>query len=70
MMQKIGDWFDRLFNQHMFVRRMSVVWAICLITWATVTALSMEEVNEHVASIVKTISLLLTPVIALYKWRE
>ena len=66
-------WADKMFNRHMLIRRSITVglvfWATWLITVVTFKAMqSPEQVNEHVANIVLTISGLLTVVVGFYKW--
>jgi len=68
-MSAVGDWIDRLFNKHKFVRRGLVLWAVCLITFVTITIfLQLDKITAPVASALGTITALLTVVLGLYQW--
>ena len=63
------DWIDRLFNQYMLVRRLLVLWAVALITYAVVKTMTMEGVSgEQIVSLTKVIIGLLAIVIGFYRW--
>ena len=60
---------DRLFNKHKLVRRLLVVWAICLITWVTVRVFSdLTLITSAVNAALGMITAILTTVIAHYQW--
>lgn len=55
-------WLDRLFNQHKFVRRFCLLWAMGLTTWATFNAGELET-GEFVAVVG-----LVSTAIGFYQW--
>jgi predicted metal-binding membrane protein len=68
-MSKIGKWIDRLFNQHKFVRRGLVLWAIFLITLVTLAVFEdVTKITPAVVSALGAITALLTVVLGLYQW--
>ena len=65
----MNNWFDRLFNQHHFVRRLLAVWAICLITWVVVQVfVDISQINSAVNTALGIIVGILTTVITHYQW--
>lgn len=62
-------WIDRLFNQHKLIRRLTVLWAIGLITWVTVQVFSeLASMTSAVVSALGLIIGLLATAIGLYQW--
>jgi len=65
----LGDWIDRLFNQHKVVRRSLVYWAIGLITFVTIVVFhDLEKITTPVASAFGLVIGLLATVLGLYQW--
>lgn len=65
------DWFNRLFNQHKLVRRLTLVWACWLITEVVLRVTAPEvipKVTGSITSIVIAVIGLLATVIAFYQW--
>lgn len=60
---------DRLFNEQKLVRRLLVLWAVCLITWVTLQVFAdLKLVTAPVASALATVTALLTVVVGFYQW--
>lgn len=68
-MTDTNSWIGRLFNQHKLVRRLLVLWAICLITTVTFKVFNnISEITPAVSAALGTITALLTVVVGLYQW--
>lgn len=60
---------DRLFNEQKLVRRLLVLWAVCLITWVTLRVFAdVTLITAAAATALATITALLTVVIGFYQW--
>ena len=67
MFARLFGWIERLFNQHMLIRRTIVVWAMWLITIVVLRATAViTEINAAVVSLVGTIVGILTTVTVFY----
>ena len=67
----IFDWFmamiDSLFNEHKFVRRFIVFWAVAIITWAVLHALPRLETGNLLTAFGLVVGILAT-VIGFYQY--
>lgn len=65
----LGAYCERLFESHKLVRRLLVLWAVCLITWATLKLFEVPaEITGPAATAFGLVTGLLTAVIAHYQW--
>lgn len=80
-MSNVGKWIERLFNEHMLVRRFMVFWAISLITYVILKVfVNPETISTPAAVALGSVVGLLTTVLAFYvrsrqlderaKWQE
>ena len=70
-MSSVGKWIERLFNEHMLVRRLLVFWAASLITWVIITVFTnLDQINGHVVTALSIVVGLLATAIAFYKWQR
>ena len=66
-MKKLGEWVECLFEEHKFVRRLLVLWAVCLISFIVVVAFKdLTVITASVAAAVSTVVGLLSVVINFY----
>ena len=65
----MNNWCDRLFNQHHFVRRLLVVWAVCVLTWVIFQVFTdISRITNAVSTALGLIAGILTTVITFYQW--
>lgn len=65
------QFFDRIFNHHKAVRRLTLVWACWLITVVVLRVTRedlLTELNGYVISIVTAVIGILSTVIGFYQW--
>jgi len=70
-MSTVGNWIDRMFNQHKLVRRVLVLWAPSLITVVTLVLFvfgDWTKITGPVAIAYGSVTALLATVIGLYMW--
>lgn len=70
-MHSVLKWIDRLFNEHMLVRRFMVFWAMSLITWVILTVFTdLDKINGHVVTALSIVVGLLATVIGFYNYQR
>ena len=66
-MLRLGEWIEKLFEEHKLVRRLLVFWALSLITFVIlVTFNDLTLITASVAAVVSTIVGILSVVINFY----
>ena len=70
-MKSVAGWIDRLFNEHMLVRRLLVFWAMSLITWVILVVFTdLPSINGHVVTAMSLVVGLLATVIGFYNYQR
>jgi len=67
------SWIDRLFNKYLLVRRLTLAWAVWLITVVVLRVTEpavLEKVSAPVASVVAGVIGILATVIAFYQYHR
>lgn len=66
----MGAWLDALCNRHRLFRRLALIWACWLITWAVQRAFSDNPptISTGTAAALASVCGLLTVVVGLYQW--
>ena len=68
-MEKLGRFFERLFEKHKLVRRLLVLWSVSLLTWGILKVFSdLTLVTAAVTTALATVTALLTAVLGFYQW--
>lgn len=69
VLKAIGAGLDALFNRHRLVRRLTLLWAVLLITWAVWYVFTKQpDIKEGTAAALATVVGILTVVIGFYQW--
>lgn len=71
LLDYVGTFFELLFEKYKFVRRATIVWACCIITWAIYVTFNKDltpDISGSTAAALGTVVGLLATVIALYQW--
>lgn len=70
-MSSVGKWIERLFNEHMLVRRVMVFWAMSLITWVILTVFTdLDKISGNVVTAMSLVVGLLATVIGFYNYQR
>lgn len=69
LLKAIGAGLDAVFNRHRLVRRLTLAWAVALITWTVWFVFTKQpDIKEGTAAALATVVGILTVVVGFYQW--